>query len=118
MRTQHRRGNCDHTFRGSACKEFRVIASVGSDGMLDITHARPCLSSSNNVDNAFPFSLSPKRLLPKLRSMRCLSEIVSPHIYYSWMCLSPFFHCFGVDSNARIKRSSLKDIDPLEILCL
>ena len=54
MRTQHRRGNCDHTFKGSACKVFRVIASVGSDGMLDITHAsamfvklkqhRPCFS--------------------------------------------------------------------------
>ena len=39
MRTQHRRGNCDHTFKGSACKVFRVIASVGSDGVLDSTRA-------------------------------------------------------------------------------
>ena len=39
MKTQHRSGSCDHTFRGSACKVFRVIASVGSDGVLDITRA-------------------------------------------------------------------------------
>ena len=55
MRTQHRRGSCDHTFRVTVSKEFRVIASVGLDGVSDGTRASAMFVKLKQT-SAMPFN--------------------------------------------------------------
>ena len=56
MRTQHRRGSCDHTFRVTVSKEFRDIASVGLDGVSDGTRASAMFVKLKQT-SAMPFNL-------------------------------------------------------------